>query len=239
MREEAPRVEAPLFLCWLLKLEDRVLDGQLQGLGTICGDEFAKTAPIFLAASHFLPIMHGDCIAGVDLLHRFSGLDVVHCENASDWEQGNIAPNLAHLGDQVGVTRKVDVVAHEGDQETETIEGFVVKSLVDRVGWHGPNRYLADVGSALPRAYDLDLWPYDLGNSRIGKNRSAILPDPCDVLRRTVIMMIVTDQDDICRWTVWRQPPGINVNDRPIVIRRAVDSEAGMTQPMNSLYHGT
>jgi hypothetical protein len=66
-----------------------------------------------------------------------------------------------------------------------------------------------------------------------------VLPDQSDVIRGAMVVMIVANQDEIGGRGIGWQTPGIDVDYRAIIVRRSIDAEARMPQPMYPIQHTT
>src|SRR5207237_4194278 len=100
--------------------------------------------------AHDRAVVHGDGDLGLERRGRLGGLFGGHHVGARDRQQGNIALDRVHLGDEVGVCRVIDRRAVHLDDEPQAllslgVEGVAgLSTLVDVVGGDGVDVDFAD-----------------------------------------------------------------------------------------------
>jgi hypothetical protein len=151
-----------------------------------------------------------------------------HHVSPADGEQGDIAADLLHLGDEVCVPGEVEALPFDSEDEAQPAGLPGVESFVDVVGRHRFDLHALH-GEALAGAHGLGAFDFG-GRCRAADDHGVRLAEPVDILRRAMIEVLVADQDEIGLGRPGGDLPGVQVDHR-----RPVDAEGVVAQPVDSI----
>jgi hypothetical protein len=172
--------------------------------------------------------MHGDGDLRPDGRGGLGGLLRRHHVSPADGEQGDIAADLLHLGDEVRVPGEVEAFPFNGEDEAQPAGLPRVESFVDVVGRHRFDLHALH-GEALAGAHGPGTFHLG-GRRRAADDHGVRLAEPVDVLRGAMIEVLVADQDEIGLGCPGGDLPGVQVDHRG-----AVDAEGVMAQPVDPI----